>query len=127
MFKKTCHALINKRHTTKRTTKMTTKITEKKAGRPKKVSAVDLSRWTILVPWETRISVTKAAERNNVPLNDWINKALIKESREVLMGKRELAKPEDVMDVIKNMAEKLDKLSDKVNESNKPLWKRVFK
>jgi len=101
---------------------MSNKGTQKKAGRPKKVAAVDLSRWTILVPWETRISVTKAAERNGANLNEWIDKTLLKESREVLMGKREIAKPEDVMDVIKNMAEKLDKLSDKVD---KPWWKRI--
>lgn len=99
-----------------------TKKSPKKSGRPKKIAAVDLSRWTILVPWETRISVTKAAERNKVSLNDWIDRALLNASREVLTEKREVAKPEDVMDVIKNMAEKLDKLSDKVN---KPWWKRI--
>ena len=101
---------------------MSNKGTQKKAGRPKKVAAVDLSRWTILVPWETRISVTKAAERNRDNLNEWIDKALLDASRDVLVGKREIAKPEDVMDVIKKMAEKLDKLSDKVD---KPWWKRI--
>jgi len=106
---------------------MPTKSPQKKAGRPKKVAAVDLSRWTILVPWETRIAVTKAAERDAASLNEWINEALIKESRGVLTGKRDIAKPEDVMDVIKSMADKLVELSAKVDESNKPLWRRVFK
>ncbi len=105
---------------------MPTKSPQKKAGRPKKVAAIDLSRWTILVPWETRIAVTKAAERNNVNLNEWINESLLKEARGVLTGKREIAKPEDVMDVIKDMADLLAELSNKVNESNKPLWKRIF-
>lgn len=105
---------------------MPTKSPKKKAGRPKKVAAVDLSRWTILVPWETRIAVTKAAERNAVNLNEWINEALIKESRGVLTGKREIAKPEEVMDVIKDFADKLAELTNKVDESNKPLWKRIF-
>ena len=100
---------------------MPTKSPQKKAGRPKKVAAVDLSRWTILVPWETRIAVTKAAERNNVNLNEWINEALLKEARGVLTGKRDIAKPEDVMDVIKDMAEKLAELSNKVD---RPWWKR---
>jgi len=94
----------------------------KKSGRPKKVGALDLARWTILVPWETRSSVTKAAERQSMPLNEWIDKALLTASREVLVGKREVAKPEDVMDVIKQMAEKLDKITEKVN---KPWWKRL--
>ncbi len=94
----------------------------KKAGRPKKVAAVDLARWTILIPWETRISVTKAAERQQKSLNEWIDKALLDASRDVLVGKREVAKPEDVMDVMKQMAEKIDKLSDKVNQ---PWWKRM--
>lgn len=94
---------------------------QKKAGRPKKVAAVDLSRWTILVPWETRIAVTKAAERNGVSLNEWINEALIKESRGVLTEKREIAKPEDVLDVIKALSEKVDKIT---REVNKPWWKK---
>jgi hypothetical protein len=101
---------------------MPNKSTQKKAGRPKKVAAVDLARWTILIPWETRISVTKAAERQQKSLNEWIDKALLDASRNVLVGKREVAKPEDVMDVIKQMAEKIDKLSDKVD---KPWWKRM--
>lgn len=104
---------------------MPTKSPQKKAGRPKKVAAVDLSRWTILIPWETRIAVTKAADRNNVNLNEWINEALSKEARGVLTGKREIAKPEEVVDFMKDMAEKLAELSDKVNESNKPWWKRI--
>jgi len=97
-------------------------MNKKKAGRPKKVAAVDLARWTILIPWETRISVTKAAERQQKSLNEWIDKALLDASRDVLVGKREVAKPEDVMDVMKQMAEKIDKLSDKVD---KPWWKRM--
>jgi hypothetical protein len=97
---------------------------KKKAGRPKKVAAIDLTRWTILVPWETRTSVTKAAEREGNNLNTWIDNALLNASREVLVGKKEIAKPEDVMDVIKQMAEKIDKLSDKVNM---PWWKRISK
>lgn len=101
---------------------MPKKSPQKKAGRPKKVAAVDLSRWTIIVPWETRIAVTKAAERDNVNLNEWINEVLLKEARGVLTGKREIAKPEDVLDVIKGMADKLDKLS---SEVNKPWWKRI--
>lgn len=105
---------------------MPTKSPQKKAGRPKKVAAVDLSRWTILVPWETRIAVTKAAERNDVNLNEWINEALLKEARGVLTGKRDIAKPEDVMDLIKGFADKISELSHKVDESNKPLWKRIF-
>jgi hypothetical protein len=105
---------------------MPTKSPQKKAGRPKKVAAVDLSRWTILVPWETRIAVTKAAERNAVNLNEWINEALLNEARGVLTGKREIAKPEDVMDVVKGMADLLAELKHKVDESNKPLWKRIF-
>lgn len=93
-----------------------------KAGRPKKVAAIDLARWTILIPWETRISVTKAADRQQKSLNAWIDIALLKASREVLVGKKEVAKPEDVMDVIKQMSDKIDKMSDKVN---KPWWKRI--
>lgn len=108
---------------------MPTKSPQKKAGRPKKVAAVDLSRWTILVPWETRIAVTKAAERNAVSLNEWINEALIKESRGVLTGKREIAKPEDVMDLIKGMADKMNEVIVRVNEVgdkvNKPWWRRI--
>lgn len=102
---------------------MSAKSPQKKAGRPKKVAAVDLSRWTILIPWETRIAVTKAAQRNDVNLNEWINEALLKEARGVLTGKREIAKPEDVVDFMKVMAEKLAELSDKVD---KPFWKRIF-
>ena len=105
---------------------MSKETAKKKPGRPKKIAAVDLTRWTILVPWETRASVTKAAERNSVTLNDWIDKALLNASRDVLLGKREIAKPEDVMDVIKNMAEKIDNLSSKVNEVNKPWWKKII-
>jgi hypothetical protein len=97
-------------------------MTKKTKGRPKKIAAVDLARWTILIPWETRISVTKAAERQQKSLNEWIDKALLDASRDVLVGKREVAKPEDVMDVMKQMAEKIDKLSDKVNQ---PWWKRM--
>lgn len=103
---------------------MSTKNQQKKAGRPKKVAAVDLTRWTIIVPWETRIAVDKAAKRENRNLSDWINAALLKEAQGVLTAKREVAKPEDVMDVIKSMAEKLDRLSDKVNERNKPWWRK---
>lgn len=103
---------------------MSNKDTQKKAGRPKKVAAVDLARWTILIPWETRIAVTKAAEREKIALNEWINTALHEAARETLTGKREVAKPEDVMDVIKQMADKLNELSDKVNE---PWWKRIVK
>lgn len=116
---------MDKSHTTERIIRMPKEIKKKKPGRPKKIAAVDLTRWTILVPWETRISVTKAAERSSVALNDWIDKALLTASRDVLVGKREVAKPEDMMDVIANMAEKLDKLSDKVNEVNKPWWQRI--
>jgi predicted HicB family RNase H-like nuclease len=97
---------------------------KKKSGRPKKIAAVDLSRWTILIPWETRISVSKAAQRQNKNLNAWIDNVLLSASRDVLQGKKEVAKPEDVMDVIKQMADKIDKLSDKVN---KPWWKRMVK
>lgn len=106
---------------------MTTQSIKKKVGRPKKVASVDLSRWTIIIPWETRVAVTKSAEREKMPLNDWIGNALLEASRDVLSAKREVAKPEDVMDVIKNMADKIDKLSDRVNESNKPWWKRSRK
>lgn len=101
---------------------MPNKGTQKKAGRPKKVAAVDLARWTILVPWETRISVTKAAERQHKSLNAWIDKALLDASRGELTQKREVAKPEDVMDVIKQMSEKLDKIKEEVN---KPWWKKI--
>lgn len=93
-----------------------------KAGRPKKVAAIDLARWTILIPWETRISVTKAADRQQKSLNAWIDMALLKASREVLVGKKEVAKPEDVIDVIKQMSNRLDNLS---KEVNKPWWKRI--
>lgn len=112
-----------------------TKGTQKKSGRPKKVAAVDLARWTILIPWETRISVTKAAERQQTNLNTWIDNALLNASREVIVGKQEVAKPEEVMDVIKQMAEKLgkyadslDKLSQEINrpkEINKSWWKKI--
>lgn len=97
-------------------------MTKKTKGRPKKVAAVDLARWTILVPWETRISVTKAAERQQKSLNAWIDKALLDASRGELMQKREVAKPEDVMDVIKQMSEKIDKIKEEVN---KPWWKKI--
>ena len=99
---------------------MPKKGTQKKSGSPKKVGALELARWTIIIPWETRISVTKAAGRQQKSLNTWIDSALLKASREVLVGKKEVAKPEDVMDVIKQMAEKLDKITEKVN---KPWWK----
>lgn len=99
-------------------------MTKKKPGRPKKSSVVDLSRWTILIPWETRVAVTKAATRANIPLNDWLDKVLIQTSREALTGKQEIAKPDDVLDVIKQMADKIDKLTDKVN---KPWWKKITK
>lgn len=108
---------------------------QNKPGRPKKIAAVDLARWTILIPWETRISVNKAAERQQTNLNTWIDNALLNASREVLVGKQEVAKPEEVMDVIKQMAEKLgkyadslDKLSQEINrpkEINKSWWKKI--
>lgn len=103
---------------------MTNKQQAKRPGRPKKVTEPDLSRWTILIPWETRIAVTKAAKRANIPLNTWINKTLAQTSQEALKGKHEVARPDDVMDVIKQMADKIDMLSVQVN---KPWWKKISK
>lgn len=95
-----------------------------RAGRPKKTETVDLSRWTVLVPWETRIAVTKAAERDKVSLNEWINRVLNDAARETITGKRDIAKPEDVLDLLQQMAERIDKVA---KDMNKPWWKKVIK
>jgi hypothetical protein len=97
-------------------------MTKKTRGRPKKTDSVELSRWTILVPWETRSSATKAAERSGKAINVWLDTALLEASRGELTKKREVAKPEDVMDVIKALSDKMDKITEEVN---KPWWKKI--
>lgn len=86
---------------------------KKKVGRPITLSS-DHSRWTILIPWETRVSVTKAAEREQMNLNAWIDKALLNASREVFI--EEGPKTEQVFQITKQ--------TDKVN---RPWWKRIKK
>lgn len=108
----------------------------KKVGRPKKVGAVELSTWSIRIPWETRISVQKAVERSKKDLSSWLDEVLLKASREVLTGKQEIAKTEN--DVIKEMANNLETVKEishmltllaeraKKRYENQPWWKKII-
>ena len=79
----------------------------------------DISKWLISIPWTTRIAVKEAAERANVPLYEWINKALILVSDDLNFLQAEEA------------ANKYRALQEKVKELkvhyNKPFWERLFK
>ena len=83
-----------------------------------KLDPNDISKWLITIPWTTRIAVKEAAERANVPLYEWINKALILVSDDL-----NLLQAEEAANKYRALQEKVKELKD-FNE--KPLWKKLL-
>lgn len=96
---------------------------KKKPGRPKKIVSGDLSRWTILISWQTRISVTKAAKRQQINLHTWIDNALSDASREVLVGKKENIDFPTLSLLSKQLAEMEELVA--LLKVKKPWWRRI--
>ncbi len=84
-----------------------------------KLDPNDISKWMISIPWTTRIAVKEAAERANVPLYEWINKALMLVSDDL-----NLLQAEEATIKYKKLQEKIVQM--KVHY-NKPFWERLFK
>ena len=81
------------------------------------------SLWSIRgVSHETRIAAKKAAKKEDKKLFEWVEEKITEAAHQVLSRKTVLAKPDDVIDLLKSMSDKIEKLSylpDKVEELSK--------
>jgi hypothetical protein len=73
-------------------------------------------------PIEVRSAVLMAAKKQGKSIPEWSAPVLLVEAQRQLTGKQEIAKPEDVADVLKEVFNKLEELSNKVN---KPWWQKL--
>lgn len=97
------------------------KIKKKTVEKPKKKQASDeasLSQpWTIRgVPMEARIAAQMAAKQNNEFVGSWVGRKLIKASQEDLTAKKEVARPEDIQDVLVTLSQEVQKLNQKIDQ-----------
>lgn len=78
------------------------------------------SLWSIRgVRYETRIASKKAAKKENKKLFEWVEEKLNEAAHQVLSRKPLPAKPDNVIDILKSLSDKIEKLSylpDKVDE-----------
>lgn len=86
-----------------------------------KKSTTDI--WSIRgVSYETRIAAKKAAKKENKKLFEWVEERLTEAAHAVLTRKAVPAKPDDIIDILKSLSDKIEKLSylpDKVDELSK--------
>jgi hypothetical protein len=101
---------------------------KKPRGRPKKESSIQLIPVTFLITQEVKTAREKAAKRAGKGINEWSSEILLKAAHEVLTGKQEIAKPEDVQDkVFQMIEEKLsNKFDDLIKELTKPTIQRLY-
>lgn len=74
-------------------------------------------------PIEVKSAVNMAAKKQRKSIPEWVSPILLIEAQNQLTGKQEIAKPEDVADVLKEVFNKLEELSNKVN---KPFWMKLL-
>jgi hypothetical protein len=105
--------------------KIKKKAIEKKPKKKSSDETAITTQWTIRgISIEARSAAQKAAEKGNEFIGSWISRKLLEAAQADLTAKKEMARPEDVQDIlikmqssfseeISKLNHKLDKLSDK--------------
>lgn len=90
----------------------------------KKNSTTDKSPpWQVRnVPQEVRNAVRLAADRDAMDMGRWVSQKLMQCCQETLTGKREIAKPEDVMDVLNIMCKNMEEIAKDMNYNSAKLY-----
>jgi len=97
-------------------------------GRPKKErpEGVDLKPWTIReVSNEARNAARIGAKKEGKSLGQWVEASILNSLKKSTNQKTEVSNPADVVDVVKLLSDKIDKLSGEINEINKPWWDKI--
>lgn len=83
---------------------------------------------------EARNAVKICARKAKKTQGKWLDDVVLRAAKESVSKKTEIAKPEDVSDIIKEMSDRikgLENLSDKVDKlshmANQPWWKKIIK
>lgn len=97
------------------------KIKKKTVEKPKKKQAGDeislTQPWTIRgVSMEARTAAQIAAKKNDEFVGSWVGRKLIQASQEELTSKKEVARPEDIQDVLVTLSQEVQKLNRKFDQ-----------
>lgn len=84
-------------------------------------SKTEGSTWSLRNMSPEVINAAKiAAKRDNEFVSVWVSKTIMNAAQQSLKSKREVAKPEDILSVVKDLSDKIDKLYDR---EKKGIWK----
>lgn len=75
------------------------------------------------VSHEARTAAKLCAKKDRTPLGEWVSNAILQNAKKSRESKKEIARPEDVMDHLKTMFDKIEKLS---NRMEKPWWEKIL-
>jgi hypothetical protein len=91
------------------------------------------TQWTIRgISIEARSAAQKAAEKGNEFIGSWISRKLLEAAQNDLTAKKEVARPEDVQDILlkmhSNFSDEVSRLSHKIDKlsERRSLLKRLF-
>lgn len=83
---------------------------------------------------EAQNALKICAKKANKTQGKWLEGVILQAAKEMVSKKQEVARPDDVLDIIKQMSDKIsamEKMSDKIDElSNRldmPWWRRIVK
>jgi hypothetical protein len=66
---------------------------------------------------------TKASHKLDIFIYEFVERAIIEKGQEVLTGKKEVSRPEDMIDIIKDIADRIKNI-----ENAKPMgWRKWFR
>ena len=81
---------------------------------------------------EAQNALKICAKKAGKPQGKWLESVILQAAKDMVSKKQEVARPDDVLDVIKKMSDKLadmEKMSNKLDELSdrisKPWWKRL--
>lgn len=96
------------------------KIKKKATQKPLKKKATDhpelATQWTIRgITMESRNAAQKAAKKANEFVGSWISRKILEAAQHELTSKKEIARPEDMHDMVRGMHSDLAKMNEKID------------